>query len=152
MTFGKEEIQYGYMLHAHTDGDVYVFLPGSNVLVTGDVFTVGTYPIMDWCTGGWIRGLKEGSRALLGLTDAQTRVVPGAGPIQTRNDVQLQTDMTSTMETRFLDMTRKGMTPKEMWATQPTKEFDARWGDPTLFIGNAYPGITNHVREIGGVV
>jgi hypothetical protein len=60
--------------------------------------------------------------------------------------------MTSTMETRFLDMTRKGMTPKEMWATQPTKEFDARWGDPTLFIGNAYPGITNHVREIGGVV
>src|SRR5262249_22408810 len=40
MTFGKEEIRYGYLGQAHTDGDIYVFLPGPNILMTGDVFTV----------------------------------------------------------------------------------------------------------------
>ena len=59
MTFGKEEIQYGHLGQAHTDGDIYVFFPGPNILVTGDLFTVGSYPILDWSTGGWIgaRGL-----------------------------------------------------------------------------------------------
>ena len=30
--------------------------PASNVLVTGDVLTVGTYPIADYTTGGWLGG------------------------------------------------------------------------------------------------
>src|SRR4029450_2700608 len=32
MTFGKEEIHYGYLSQAHTDGDIYVFFPGANIL------------------------------------------------------------------------------------------------------------------------
>ena len=29
MTFGKEPVEYGYMPQAHTDGDIYVYLPGA---------------------------------------------------------------------------------------------------------------------------
>jgi len=32
MTFGKEDIQYGYLGQAHTDSDIYVFFPGPNIL------------------------------------------------------------------------------------------------------------------------
>jgi hypothetical protein len=36
-----------------------------------------------------------------------------------------------------------------MFRAAPTKEFDAKWGDPTQFISNVYPGLWNHVRELG---
>jgi cyclase len=152
MTFGKQEIQYGYLGQAHTDGDIYVFFPGPNILMTGDVFSVGSYPILDYTTGGWIGGLSDASKTLVGMTDAQTRVVPGKGPIQSRADLQAQADMSAAMRTRFVEMMRKGMSAKDMLAAAPTKEFDVKWGDPQLFITNAYPGLWGHVREIGGIV
>src|SRR5580658_897977 len=33
--FGDEPVQYGYLMQAHTDGDLYVYFKKSNVLVTG---------------------------------------------------------------------------------------------------------------------
>ena len=39
-----------------------------------------------------------------------------------------------------------------MLAAAPTKEFDAKWGDPTLFITSAYPGMWGHARELGGII
>jgi cyclase len=152
MDFGKQEVRYGYLGQSHTDGDIYVFFPGLNILVAGDVFSVGSYPILDYTTGGWIGGLSDGTRTLVGLTDAQTRVIPGNGRIQNRDALQAQAEMTSTMRTRFVEMMRKGMSARDMFAAAPTKEFDAKWGDPELFIFNAYPGLWNHVREIGGIV
>jgi len=150
--FGKEEVRYGYLGQAHTDGDIYVFFPGPNILMTGDVFTVGSYPILDYSTGGWIGGLSEASKTLAGLADAQTRVIPGNGPIQAKADLDAQMNMCGTMRTRFVEMMRKGMSAKDMLAAAPTKEFDARWGNPELFITNAYPGLWGHVRELGGIV
>ncbi len=152
MAFGKEEVRYGYLGQAHTDGDIYVFFPGPNILMTGGVFTVGTYPILDYTTGGWIGGLSDATKTLVGLVDGQTRVIPGNGPVQSKADLEAQANMSATMRTRFVELMRKGMSAKEMLAAAPTKEFDARWGNPELFITNAYPGLWGHVREIGGIV
>ena len=152
MMFGKEEVRYGYLGQAHTDGDMYVFFPGPNILMTGDTFTVGSYPILDYTTGGWIGGLSEACKTLVNAADAQTRVIPGSGPVQTKADLQAQAEMCAAMRQRFVEMMRKGMSAKDMFLAKPTKEFDAKWGDPELFIFNAYPGLWGHVREIGGIV
>jgi cyclase len=48
------KLAYGWLPRAHTDGDLYVHIPDRNVLVTGDLFAVGTYPVVDVDTGGWI--------------------------------------------------------------------------------------------------
>ena len=48
MTMGRERIEFAPLGQAHTYGDIYVFFPESNVLVAGDVLTVGTYPIADY--------------------------------------------------------------------------------------------------------
>jgi cyclase len=161
MTFGKEEIQYGHLGQAHTDGDIYVFFPGANILVTGDLFTVGSYPILDWSTGGWIgaRGLQPvppatfvGTRAeviLLNLTNEQTKVIPGIGPVQSQADLQDLANMMTTVRIRFYNMIGKGLSSGDMYRAAPTKEFDAKWGDPKQFIANVYPGLWNHVRELG---
>jgi cyclase len=149
MTFGNEPIQYGHMFQAHTDGDIYVFFPGPNILMAGDVFSVGSYPILDYCTHGWIGGMISAGRDLLQLVNAETRIIPGTGPIQSRADLQAQFDMLSTVRQRLVAMIKLGYGAKDMIAATPTQEFNAKWGDPTLFMNCVYPGMWGHARELG---
>lgn len=152
LSFGSEEIQYGHLFQAHTDGDIYVYFPGPNILMAGDVVSVGSYPILDYSTHGWIGGMANASRDLLQIVNEQTRIVPGTGAIQTREDLQAQNDMINTVRTRLVGMIRLGYGAKDMLAAAPTKEFDSRWGDPTRFIMSAYPGMWGHARELGQII
>jgi cyclase len=152
MIFGAERIEYGYMPQAHTDGDIYVFFPDQNILAAGDVLSVGQYPILDYVTGGWIGGLQAANQALLKVGNAETRIVPGSGPVQTHADLQAQADMCNAMRDRLVKLMRQGMGPQDMIAAAPSKEFDEKWGNPELFIRQAYRGMWGHVRELGNIV
>ncbi len=57
LEFGGETIALGHLGQAHTDGDLYAYLPKANVLVAGGVVSSAGWPLMDWQTGGWIGGL-----------------------------------------------------------------------------------------------
>src|SRR4029079_3319786 len=46
-----------HIANAHTDGDTYVWFKTANVLATGDTFTNGRYPNIDFANGGNIRGM-----------------------------------------------------------------------------------------------
>jgi cyclase len=152
LTVGNEEIRYGHLPRAHTDGDLYVFFPAQNVLVAGDLVSVGRYPILDVTTGGWIGGLTDATKALLDLSDDKTRIIAGTGPVVTRADLQAQHQMLATMKDRLIGLMKKGMGTDDILATPPTGEFDGKWGDPKLFLANAYKGLWGHVRELGGIV
>jgi glyoxylase-like metal-dependent hydrolase (beta-lactamase superfamily II) len=152
LTVGKEEIRYAHLPRAHTDGDLYVFFPAQNVLVVGDLVSVGSYPVLDVATGGWIGGLTDATKALLDVSDGQTRIIPGTGPVQTRADLEAQHQMLSTMKDRLIGLMKKGMGTDDLLSAPPTTEFDAKWGDPKLFLANAYKGLWGHVRELGGIV
>jgi cyclase len=152
MTFGGQTIQYSPLGQAHTDGDIYLFLREANVLVVGDMMTVGKYPIGDYTSGGWLGGLMTATKTLLDLTNAETRIVPGEGPVQSRADLQSQYDMLSASREAFVKMMRQGMSADEMLAAGATKAFDARWGNPQLFVKTSYRGLWLHVREVGGIV
>jgi cyclase len=152
MTVGAERIEYGHLGQAHTDAAIYVFFPAANVLVAGDALSVGKYPIPDYTTGGWLGGLIAANKTLLGLATADTRIVPGLGPIQTRADLQAQHDMLAAMQDRFTKMMKQGLGPEDIIAAAPTKELDAKWGNPDLFVSTAYRSMWLHVRELGGIV
>jgi len=152
MKHGGEQIDYGYLLQAHTDGDIYVYLRGSNVLVVGDLLAVGAYPISDPDTNGWINGMVAASKALLDLAGEGTRIVPGQGPVQTRADLQRQYEMLVVVRDRLFDQVKQGLDADEMLAARPTREYDERCGNPELFIRNAAKGMAAHARQITGVV
>jgi glyoxylase-like metal-dependent hydrolase (beta-lactamase superfamily II) len=152
MSFGNEEIRYGPLGQAHTDGDIYVFLARANVLVTGDVFRPGAYPIPDYCTNGWLGGLTNATKSLVGLADANTRVIPGSGPVQSRADLESQFEMCTALRGRIVEMMKQGKGADEITAAAPTREFDAKWGDPKNFLAVVYRGLWSHVRELGGIV
>jgi glyoxylase-like metal-dependent hydrolase (beta-lactamase superfamily II) len=151
-TFGREDVRYGALPRSHTDGDIYIFFPRSNVLVVGDTLAVGTYPLSDTATGGWLGGMIDANKAMLDLADADTKIVPGTGPVQTRADLQAQHDMLSTVMERLVEMMAKGMSADEMVAARPTREFDEKWGDPTVFVSTTYRGLWANVFALGARV
>jgi glyoxylase-like metal-dependent hydrolase (beta-lactamase superfamily II) len=139
---GDEEIEYGHLPEAHTDGDIYVRFKRRNVLVTGGTVTAGSYPVSDHATGGWIGGLISATEKLLALTDSDTLVVPGTGPVQRRAHLTAQLTMLNAMRDRIEEHMRDGHSVAEILAANVTAGFDDYWGaDRDRFVANAYEGL-----------
>jgi len=149
LEFGGESIEYGYMLQAHTDGDIYVHFRNANVLVAGDVLSVGRYPVIDYITGGWIGGMATAVQQLAARCDGKTQVIPGTGPVQSRADLAAEQAMLAEVRTRLSKLLAQGMSAQEMIDAAPTRDFDAKWGDPKLFIANTWQGLIRRTGELG---
>src|SRR5688572_16131892 len=81
---GTEQIDYGYLIMAHTSGDIYIHFRDSNVLAAGDVASPQRDPALDYFTGAWIGGRVDAMDTLLKLSNDQTRIIPAYGPVMTR--------------------------------------------------------------------
>ncbi len=152
VTSGGREIAYEHLRRAHTDGDIYVHLRDADIILAGDLVSVGAYPILDYATGGWIGMMSRASEALLAAAGPNTRIVPGLGPVVGREHLEKQTEMLVTVRERIFAMVRRGYGAEDMLAEGATDGFDEEWGDPTLFVTNAYPGLWANSYEIGLVV
>lgn len=141
MPFGSGGIDYGYLLQAHTDGDIYVFFREANVLVTGGPVSAEGWPVLDWGTGGWMGGLVNGLKTLAGLADEKTRVIPANGPVLTRADLVAQQEMFGTIFGRLQKSLRSGLSPAEAVASAPTREYDAKFGPPEQFVTAAFKSL-----------
>ena len=57
--------------------------------------------------------------------------------------------MLATLKLKLSQLLAQGMSVQDMLAAAPTRDFDARWGDPALFVANAWPGLVQRARELG---
>ncbi len=151
---GRERIRYAHLPQAHTDGDLYAFLPRANVLVTGDLLHVGRYPVIDYSTHGWIGGYLDATEALLQVADSQTRIVPGEGPVQTRAVLEAELALCKAVKDRLIESFKRGDSLEEFIASAPAREFDvSRDGDSAPFLTMAYRSAMGHLYElIQGIV
>jgi glyoxylase-like metal-dependent hydrolase (beta-lactamase superfamily II) len=153
LALGEQRIDYAYLPQAHTDGDIYVFFPAENVLVVSDLLAVGSYPVVDWVTGGWIGGLADATAALLELTDTETLIVPAQGPVAGQAELARQLEFCRAMKDTVGGLIKNGKSLEEVIAAAPTKPYDSGWsGDPELFLALTYKGLWGHIRELGGVL
>jgi cyclase len=135
-------VRYGYIPDAaHTDGDLYVYFPKQNVLAVGDAVSGEGWSVVDYATGGWIGGIVGGLQRLQTLADADTRIVPARGPVLGLADLKAQYEMYGTIYDRLAQLLNKGRGPGEAVAAQPTKEFDARMGNPDEFVRRAFESL-----------
>ncbi len=117
LDFAGERVECGYLLEAHTDGDIYVRFTKANVLAVGDVLAApGADPELDWFGGGWIGGRVDSLAALLKIADANTRVVPSQGPVVGRKELQAEYDVLAPLLDRLAGLMRKGFTTDDMVA------------------------------------
>src|SRR4051812_10348114 len=85
---------------AHTDGDAMVMFTKANVVHTGDVFVSAGFPFVDRSSGGTIHGIIAATERLLTVTNAETKIIPGHGPLSDRARVKAYHDMLVVMRDR----------------------------------------------------
>ncbi|MCG8418233.1 MAG: MBL fold metallo-hydrolase [Proteobacteria bacterium] len=85
--FNGEAIRAVHFASGHTDGDSIIFFDKSNVVHMGDHFFNGRFPYVDLGNGGNPAGLEENIRTVLGLVKSDTKIIPGHGPLATRDDL-----------------------------------------------------------------
>ena len=140
LVHGGQRIEYGHLPEAHTDGDIYVRFPDENVVVAGDVLAAGTWPVLDYATGGWIGGMQESMRILLGVADANTLLVPGEGAPLGLPALEAQREMLDTLHERIRVRMIAAKSIDEIVADNVAEGYEAL-GDARLFVTNVYQGL-----------
>jgi len=118
--------------HAHTDGDTYVWFKTANVLSTGDTFTNGRYPNIDFANGGNIKGMIAATDAYLKLVNAKTRIVPGHGPLADKTVLTEYRTMLMTARDRMAKLVKEGKSEDDVVAAKPFADLDAKWAPTEL--------------------
>jgi cyclase len=140
------DVRYGYLPDAaHTDGDLYVYFPKQNVLAVGDAVSGAGWPVVDYTTGGWIGGIVGALQRLQTLANADTRIVPGRGPVLSLADLKTQYEMYATIYERLTTLLNRGRGPGEAVAARPTKEFDEKMGNPDEFVRRAFESLWGYL-------
>ncbi len=122
--------------NAHTDGDTYVWFKTANVLSTGDTFTNGRYPNIDFANGGNIKGMIAATDAYLKLTNAKSRIVPGHGPIADKAALTEYRTMLITARDRMAKLVKEGKSEDDVVAAKPFADLDAKWAPNELAAKN----------------
>jgi glyoxylase-like metal-dependent hydrolase (beta-lactamase superfamily II) len=118
--------------NAHTDGDTYVWFKTANVLSTGDTFTNGRYPNIDFANGGNIKGMIAATDAYLKLTNAKSRIVPGHGPVADKAALTEYRAMLVTARDRMAALVKEGKSEDDVVAAKPFADLDKKWAPTEL--------------------
>jgi len=145
---GDEQIDYGYLVVAHTAGDIYVHFKDANVLAVGDVASPVHDPELDWITGAWIGGRVSAMDALLKIGNDQTRVVPGTGPVMTWAEFKAERELMETVRQRLFKQIRQGEGPQEMVDGGVLKDLPRTWKDPYTFLYAAARGLWGNHNKL----
>jgi glyoxylase-like metal-dependent hydrolase (beta-lactamase superfamily II) len=148
MTVGGERLDYGYLIEAHTSGDIYVYLREPNVLAVGDVAAPARDPELDYFTGAWIGGRVDAMVRLLALANDTTRIVPGFGPVMTKAELKAERDLMKTVYDRSVDRVREGDDANDMLDAGVLEGLSRSWKDPKRFLYDVQKGLWAHHNKL----
>lgn len=155
MHFNGEGIEMIHVPNAHARGDTLVWFRGTDVIVTGPIFTTTGYPFIDEANGGSIAGLID---ALVTITDITiperqqedgTLVIPGYGRLSDEADVVEFRNMVITIRDRVRHFASLEMSLEQILEEGPSQDYDPRYGSDEgpwtteMFIEAIYNGVTN---------
>ena len=116
----------------HTDGDSVVFWDEKNIVHMGDLyFNIPGYPFVDVNSGGNVRDLMRSLDLVIAMTDDETKVIPGHGPMSNKNELVAYRSMIGEAVSRVEALMAEGKTLDETVAAKPLADFDRGQG----FIG-----------------
>jgi glyoxylase-like metal-dependent hydrolase (beta-lactamase superfamily II) len=121
-----DRLQVVHVPTAHTDGDALVYWSGANVIHMGDTFFHRvTFPFIDRESGGSTDGMIEAAKRGLALVKPGGKVIPGHGPLATREDLQAYHDMLVDVRGKVAAGVRAGRTKAAVVASRPTAPYAA---------------------------
>jgi glyoxylase-like metal-dependent hydrolase (beta-lactamase superfamily II) len=143
---GGETVRVMHVENAHTDGDVIVRFEKANVVHMGDTFFNGRYPIIDLDSGGSIAGMIAAVDRAAPWIDADTKVVPGHGPVSDLAGLKEYQAMLAAIKDAIGKQVKAKKTLAEIQAMKPTQPYDAKWGNggtkPDRFVEDVYTDLS----------
>lgn len=146
-----EAVTAHHVPRGHTDGDSIVHFAGSNVLHMGDIFFSGLYPFIDLDGGGSMHGMIAAVDLALTLTDEQTQVIPGHGPVTDRAALLAYRDFLAKARDNVQVLIDQGLSLQQAVAARPTAEWDEALGGVWItpeqlvtFIYNSLTGVDHY--------
>ena len=109
---------------AHTDGDAVIRFTKTNVVHSGDLFVSDRFPFVDRSSGGSIHGIISAAERMLAVTNAQSKIIPGHGPLSDRARLQAYHDMLVVMRDRMRKEIAAKHTVEQVLASKITAEYD----------------------------
>jgi glyoxylase-like metal-dependent hydrolase (beta-lactamase superfamily II) len=100
---------------AHTDGDLFVWLPEEKVLHMGDLFFSGLLPYIDVSSGGSLAGYLQNLDAALAVATPDAKVIPGHGPVSDMRGLGHFRDFLRAVEAHVAK--HRGETPAQLAAS-----------------------------------
>ncbi|MEO0720980.1 MAG: MBL fold metallo-hydrolase [Pseudomonadota bacterium] len=88
-----QTVRLVHLPDAHTDGDTMIVFEDANVFHMGDVMFSGMFPFIDIGSGGSVEGYLAALQKAYDMADETTKIIPGHGPLSTREDIAMLRDM-----------------------------------------------------------
>jgi cyclase len=140
LRMNDEGIEILYQPAAHSNADSFVLFRASDVVVTGDVIDMTSFPVIDLANGGTIQGEIDALNRLIDLTiaptpfiykDVGTYVIPGHGRVSEQMEVVDYRDMVVLVRDVIADLMKQGKTLDQIKAARPALPYETRYGGKT---------------------
>jgi cyclase len=151
--FGDDTIEVGYLLQAHTDGDVYAWIRGADILYTGPAIRTDSWATVDETTNGFIGGITDAYDTLGRIVSADTRIVPASGAVIGQAEFAGLEALYKGLKDDMVALLRQSKSPDEVIIANPAQGLKPEWGDPTAFLDEGFRSFYGHLRngrQIGG--
>jgi len=112
---------------AHTDGDAVVHFVKANVVHMGDVFHNAGLPFVDRSSGGSINGVIATADMVLGLANAETKIIPGHGPLADPARLKAWRDALYTLRDKVRAEIAASKTIEQVLAAKLTEPYAKDW-------------------------
>ena len=143
--FNNKEILVYHGPPAHTDGDAVIWIKESNVIHTGDTFVTYGFPFIDESAGGSLNGLIAFLGEILEMINDETKVIPGHGPISSRQDIVNFRAKLIEIRGKILPLIEAGKSRDEVITENPLSYYDDNWSTGWIkskdFITLVYAGL-----------
>jgi len=114
---------------AHTDGDAVVYFKNDNVLHTGDIMFNNLFPFIDGNNGGTLDGVTRALEGIAEMSNDQTKIIPGHGPLASQADVLSTVKMLKAAKTAVGKLVAEGKSDEEILKANPLAPFESySWG------------------------
>ena len=134
-----------YAPHAHTDGDAIIHFEKANVVHMGDIFFNGLYPFVDIDSGGDVRGVIAATDRVLSISNEQTRIIPGHGPVASKTDLAAYRAYLADVVGKVQVAIKAGKTLAQVQVMKPSAAYDATYGGafvkPDAFVAAIYASL-----------
>ena len=123
------KFEVGHLPNAHTDGDTYVYIQDANVLATGDIVSLGArYPNIDVGVNGNVKGMIAALDTYLRISNDQTKIVPGHGPVINKAKLAEYRAMVASCRDRVEKLVKEGKSEDDAVAAKPLDDIGAKLG------------------------